>query len=274
VGGSTLHIVFNPSAAHGLRDALRQAGREERVVGFSDNLSFGPINPPDPGLRTRWVEEELSHTGWGEIVAETTSFWADALLTADRRVAWLSRRSAGEYAGFLEWLRRVDDEPIEVVDLTDVMLTHKDKPSGPRLAISLAILSPHQILDNDLIDRAELISSVSRAQYRELWQRLRAENAPLRVLNDGELTSAPLSFFDPLLLACARSEWRKTALIVGEALYESWEGSVFQVGDLILSARARTLAEAGHLEFRGDLSDIHNSELRLPAKQVADARAD
>jgi len=45
VSASTLHIVFNSSAAAGLRDALRQTGRDERVVSLFDCLSFGPINP-------------------------------------------------------------------------------------------------------------------------------------------------------------------------------------------------------------------------------------
>jgi len=66
--------VFNPSAAAGLRDALRQSGRDERVVSLFDSLSFGPINPPEPELRRRWVEEELGYTAWAEVVGEATSF--------------------------------------------------------------------------------------------------------------------------------------------------------------------------------------------------------
>lgn len=119
---STLHIVFNPSAAAGLRDAQRQAGRDERVVSLSDCLSFGPINPPDPGLRTQWVKTELDYSGWEDVVNEATSFWREALSISERRIAWLSRRSAQEYAGFLEWLWRLDQDEIEVVDLTDVIL--------------------------------------------------------------------------------------------------------------------------------------------------------
>jgi hypothetical protein len=93
MAASTLHVVFNSSAAAGLRDALREAGRDERVVSLSDCLSFGPINPPDPKLRTMWVEEELDYTGWEEVVGEATSFWPEALSISNRRIAWLSRRS-------------------------------------------------------------------------------------------------------------------------------------------------------------------------------------
>ena len=86
MAASTLHIVFNSSAAAGLRDALRQAGRDERVVGLSDCLSFGPINPPDPELRREWVETELDYAGWENVVSEATSFWSTALSTSSRRV--------------------------------------------------------------------------------------------------------------------------------------------------------------------------------------------
>jgi hypothetical protein len=269
VAASTLHIVFNPSAAAGLRDALRQAGRDEGVVGLFDSLSFGPINPPDPELRRKWVEKELGYTGWEDVVGEATSFWPEALSISNRRVAWLTQRSAQEYAGFLEWLWRLGEEPIEVIDLTDVMVTgSKNGPIKPHLAMSLGTLPPNQILENDLLNRTEKLTSVLRAQYRELWGRLRAENAPLRVLSEGVLVSAPLSFFDPLLMSCAKPEWQKAARVIGEALWESSTASVLQTGDLFLCARARALAGAGLLESRGDLFDIQNSELRLPISQV------
>ena len=266
---STLHIVFNPSAAAGLRDALRQAGRDERVVGPFDSLSFGPINPPDPELRRKWVEKELGYTGWENVVGEATSFWPEALSITNRRIAWLSQRSAQEYAGFLEWLWRLGEEPIEVIDLTDVMVAgSKTEPIKPHLAISLGILPSNQILENDLLNRTEKLSTVLRTRYRELWGRLRTENAPLRVLSEGALVSAPLSFFDSLLISCAKPEWQKAARVIGEALWESSTASVLQTGDLVLSARARALASAGLLESRGDLFNIQTSELRLPISQV------
>lgn len=265
MAGSVLHIVFNPSAAAGLRDALRQAGRDERVISHFDSLSFGPINPPDPKLRSEWVQTELGYTDWDDVVSKATAFWPEALSTSNQRVAWLSRRSTQEYAGFLEWLWRLDEEPIEVIDLTDVMVAeHGSGLTKPRLAISLGLLPPYQILENDLLDRAEKLTSALRGQYRALWGRLRAENAPLRVLSGGELVSAPLSFFDPLLLSCATPEWQKAARIIGLALSDFWTTSVLQTGDLVLYARARALADAGRLEFQGDLFDIQNSELRLP----------
>jgi hypothetical protein len=263
LAASVCHVVFNSSAAGSLRSALWQDGRDQRVVALPDSLSFGPINPPDPSLRARWVEKELGYTGWEEVAGAATSFWSEALSIDSRKIAWLSRRSTQEYAGFLEWLWRLGEETIEIVDLTDVVVAEsKDGPTKQRLAISLALLPTPVILESHLLDRAEILDSAPRARYRELWSRLKAENMPLRILSEGELVSAPLSFFDPLLLSYATQEWQKTATLVGEAL--ACDLSTLQTGDLVLCGRARALAEAGRLESRGDLTDIHKSELRLP----------
>jgi hypothetical protein len=211
------------------------------------------------------VEQELGYTGWEEVVGEATSFWPEALSISNRRVVWLSRRSAQEYAGFLEWLWRLGEQPIEVVVLTDVVVAgNNNGPTKPR-SISLGMLPPHKILENYLLGRTEKLTSVLHGRYRELWGRLKAENAPLRLLSEGELSSAPLSVFDGLLLSCAKPEWQKAARVIGHALWESSTTSL-QTGDLVLCARGRALAGAGRLESRGDLFDIQKSELRLPPR--------
>jgi hypothetical protein len=261
-----LHVLFSASAAGELRRALSLAGRPDRVVCSFDNLSFGPINPPDCDSRTAWLEEMLGYAGWEDVMAQTAEFWSDALAPG-RKIAWMSRRTSLEYAGFLEWLWRLGDEACEVVDLTDVMVVDRSqdgRPAPPRLALSLALLPAEQILDNGLIDRAEALSPAAGRQYRETWQRLRAENAPLRVLTTDGLVSAPISAIDPLLLSCASRNWQKAVRILGEALAKDTENELLQTGDLLLVARVRTLVETGLLESRGDLQDIHRCELRLP----------
>lgn len=258
-----LHVVFNMSAAGTLRAALQQAGRSDRVIGFADSLSFGPINPPDPELRTAWMDQELQVSGWEEVGGQATSFWDEALSSNNRRIAWFTRRSTQEYAGFLELLWRLGDEPIEIVDLTDtVVRAGETGPKAPRLAVSLGLVSPETIRDNALWDLRTVLSPSRRDACRERWARLKAENAPLRVIRDGELVSAPISFFDSVLLSFATADWQKTARIIGEALCETGT-IVLQTGDIELFARARALVAAGRLESRGDLFDMHRSELRL-----------
>ena len=267
VSAAILHVVFNLSAAATLRQALGQAGRNERVIGLSDSLSFGPIDPPDPGLRATWVEQELGYSGWDEVGGEAKSFWDEALSCRSQRIVWLTRRSTQEYAGFLELIWRVEDEPIEIVDLTHAMVrAGKLGAPNPHRVFSLSELPPATIRDNQLWNFRQDLTPDMRDACREHWANLKVENAPLRILSDGELISAPTSYFDPVLLSCATAEWKKSARIIGEAICESWTEGM-QTGDMVLIARARALVAAGRLEYRGDVFDIHRSELRLAAEE-------
>jgi len=262
-----LHVVFNTSAADTLRAALEQAGIAARVIGLADSLSFGPIDPPDPGLRTAWVEEQLGFSGWDDVGGQATAFWEEALSRTHRRVAWLTRRSTQEFAGFLELVWRLGDEPIEIVDMTDALVrAGKLGRLNPHRVFTLTELPPETIRDNQLWNFRQELTPDMRDACRQQWASLKAENAPLRILSDGELVSAPISHFDPLLLSCATAEWKKSARIIGEAICESWTEGM-QTGDMVLIARARALVAAGRLECRGDVFDIHRSELRLPAAE-------
>jgi len=115
-----LHLVFHPSAALDLRRALHMAGRADRVVALDDDFSFGPIGAPDLASRAQWVETALGYDGWDEVVRKDEAFWAAALTGDCHRVAWLSRRSAQDYAGFLELVWRLGDAPFDIVDVTEL----------------------------------------------------------------------------------------------------------------------------------------------------------
>jgi Protein of unknown function/Domain of unknown function (DUF1835) len=265
----TLHVVFTPSGAGSLRPALTSAGRDDLVIAFFDDLSFGPINPPASSLRAEWVENELGWTGWDGVTAKVERFWHEALAPNRRKVAWLSRRSALEYAGFLEWLSRLGEDPCEIVDLTDVKVSgHPEHgpPTPPPLTVSVAMLTPAQIGDNLLFDQAKALSAEARSSYQALWGQLRAENAPLRVLARDTLLSAPISFFDLLLMSFVTDNWQKVAMIVGRALASQWDDRIFQTGDIFLAARVNALVEAGRLELQGRSAlEMRYSEVRLPA---------
>jgi hypothetical protein len=268
---SMLHIVFNPSGAAGLRDALKDEHRPDRVIALMDSLSFGPINPPDGGLRSTWVEDILGYTGWEAVTAESDEFWQEALSPRGKKVVWVSRRSASEYSGFLEFLWRLGDAPCELIDLTDTVVkgTAANGATPLHPAISLGVLPPYQIRENRLFDQAQALSTTKRDRYRQEWAGLREENAPFRILTGNGLASAPITDFDQVLLSHAGPNWKKAALIVGKGLRDFWDARLIQSGDLELAARIRALADDGRLEARGDLFDLRNSEVRLPATQTA-----
>ena len=257
-----LHIMFSPLAAGSLRQGLEQAGRDDQVVAYFDDLSFGPIDPPDLDVRRAWDGEELGYDDY-DLSARMAAFWTAALAPGRRRIVWVTRRSPKEYAGLLEFLRQIGDEPFEIIDLTDVAI----EPTAfteERIGATWAI-HPGEFLQYRLFERASPLSPEDRVRYADTWSRLRAENAPLRVIENGELCSAPMTYFDAQLLSAATGEWRRAAYLVGVTLVEIWETSFYQTGDLVLFARVRALVDSGDLEGRGDLT-TPSFEVRLPSR--------
>ena len=59
-----------------------------------------------------------------------------------------------------------------------------------------------------------------RDSYRNDWRRLRAENAPLRLVDGDKLVSAPITHFDDLVLSFVDADWKKGARIVGYSMME------------------------------------------------------
>jgi hypothetical protein len=264
-----LHFVFSPSGATNLAGALEQAGRDDRVVTFFDDLSFGPIDPPDSILRAKWVEQELGRTGRDEMTNESERGWKRALAVGPRKLAWLTRRSAMEYAGFLELVWRLGNAPCEVADLSEVEIASRPehRPRPPRLAVCLGMLHPDTIGDHKLWDFAEPLQMTERLRYRDLWQQLRSENAPLRVCGGDKLVSALISYFDSILMSCVTANWQKVAKVVGAAMASQTDDWIVQSGDMFLAARINALAKTGRLEVRGESAlEILHSEVRLASR--------
>jgi hypothetical protein len=267
---TVFHVVFTPLGAENLRDALRNAGRDERVIGLPDDLRFGPIDSDDLSLRAKWIRNELGLTGWDDIAAESEWFWQQALSPDHRTVAWLSRRSAREYAGFLEWLRRWGDRPCEIVDLTDLQLPQfSERGSVTAPVANVAQIVFEDIYDDDLFEQIEVLPATTRRKYQALWQQLRDENAALRVLKNDALVSSPISFFDPALMSQASENWRKVARVVAMTLHSEAEG---HASDLFLAARVNALVASGHLERQGRSAvDMRRCEVRLSQQRQMSA---
>lgn len=245
-----IHVVFNMSAAGTIRQALGRLGRRERVLGFPDNLSFGPIDPPTARLRQAWIEKEFGYD-FEEVVRMADLFWAEAISPGAFPVVWVCRHDAAEYAGFLEFVSRIDGAPFQVVDAT--RLTYVNGRGDVVAARSLGTVPADAIVAAGAPDRRATLTPKEIEADREAWRRLRGENAPFRVVAETGLVSAPIAHFDETVVACATEEWRSGAQVVGEAMTRTWDGPLGQsVSDLVLWARVQALGEAGVLEVGGD----------------------
>src|SRR4030081_3200413 len=135
------HALGRRLPAPGIEDGRkRRSGRLHRRRPESR-----PIDPPDASLRAKWAEKELGRTAADDLPHspqrernEAKRVWNEALFVGHRKIAWLTRRSAKEYAGFLDWLWRLGGTPWDMVDLTDVKISHHPKhgpPQPPTLAL-------------------------------------------------------------------------------------------------------------------------------------------
>ena len=262
-----LHIVFGESAAGTLRLALRQAGRDDTVSSFYDNLSFGPINPPVAIERAAWTRTDLYFPEEAAAALDDTldQFWHMARL-AQKRVVWFSRRSVSDFCGFLELVSQMGRKSYQVVDLTRLEIAYRTREGETenRTIFTLAELSPDQVRENALWDRSVPLSGDERRRYRRYWQRLRRENAPFRVVDGDAVISTSIELYDNMLLSRLTAEWSRAACIIADAIAGSLGDTRYQVGDLVLFGRLRKLIDAGRLDARGDFATMRGTEVRLP----------
>lgn len=267
--GGSLHVVFSCAGAEHLRDALASPNRRDSVVALPDEFNLGPIDVVDPIARKAWMADFAGDPDYD--VASNETFWRSALSSETVPIAWFSRYSAYEYAGFLEWLWRIGGAPCKIVDLTESKPIVRERQGEPPPFICFAGLGdfqPADIVRGDLLQEIRPLSVEERSRYHKLWSRLKKENAPVRIIEQAELCSAPLSRFDSLLLAIATQEWQKMARMVADALFIQIEEGVNQIGDGFLAARIRALAAMGQLELRGDISAMRTTEVRRGPSSV------
>ncbi len=246
---SRLHIIFSRSARGSLEQAFALTGRADIAVAPYDDLSFGPIASYDPETRDHWVEEMLGYAGWREISEDSLPVLTASTEMPGPPIVWISPDCAQSVAGFLWWLSHQGDRDCGILEIPKLHALHAEE------------LLPH-------LEKAQRLAPARRAECLARWARLQAEDAPLRVIGEQGLASAPLDHFDAILLKQAKPEWQPMSLIVGTVLREFHDAGVHQAGDIVLSARLADLAEAGTLEWRGDLSTMRGCELRLPNRSI------
>lgn len=257
----SLHVTFGVRGDQGLRAALKKAGHHERAVPLWDDFGLGPIDPPDPADRWAWAKRELGlfpHSR--KLFTKKNNAWDAALSPGSRKIAWVARRWAHEYCGFLEWLWRLGDEPCDVVDLHDVVVDrhHRDGTSERYSPTRLGSLFPEEIHDNALWELARPLSPERRQRYHDVWRKLRAENAAFRVWKNGELVSAPITHYDEIILGHAGPRSLKVAWVIR---LPKDADPAYEAPEYVFHGRLHKLVQAGLLEAYGDIAKPGYSEV-------------
>jgi hypothetical protein len=258
---SRLHVAFGHSAEGSLREAVREAGRDDDVLAFPDDLSCGPIDSNEPSSRAAWWAQFVSVASEGETILE--EFWDRIVSSRDRLLAWFSRHSAPELSFFLAWTDRLGERPYDILDITgrQLPLKRSDGTLVLRSLPSVSIMSKDTL--RSLLGTERPITAEEKDQSRRDWQRLRSENAPFRIVTEAGLVSAPVDCFDPLLLAQAKPEWQSVAEVIHYSIFADAFEHYDQVGNVMLRARLVALVGEGRLIADGDPAD-RSTRIRLP----------
>jgi len=256
-----IHVTFGVRGERNLRVALKKAGRRERAVPLWDDFSLGPIDSRDSAARWEWARRELGlfpHSR--RLFTKQNNAWDAALSSGTRKVAWVARRWAHEYCGFLEWLWRLGDQACDVVDLHDVVVDRRYRDGRvERYSPScLGDLVAGEIYDNALWDLAQPLSSERRRYYHDVWRKLRAENAAFRVWKKDELVSAPITHYDGVILGHAGPRLHKVAWVIRRPKEPDPD---YEAREYVFHGRLHKLVEAGLLEAYGDISKPGYSEV-------------
>ncbi|WP_298667169.1 DUF3658 domain-containing protein [uncultured Methanofollis sp.] len=250
----TINITFTESSA----GALNAAGIP--ALALPDDLSLGPIDPYDLEARQAFfralycgTEYEAWYT---DALPAIQKFW-DATRPGDaRRVVWLTRRSAREYAGFLEYLSREPDPcGIEVIDLTDgIDVLYEDEPDpGPDRLVptSLGELRPEWLAAQQ--DEGRTLTPDEAEYYLRTWRQLKQDEDDLdvRTLWWGQLCCTISDTIPHAVLNAVPNEWTSAARVIGDAL-ETLSREYDQCGDAYLYSRLLSLIDLGWVEAEGD----------------------
>jgi hypothetical protein len=242
-----LHVVPGHLAAWRLRAAVRSSGGTDRVLGFQDDLSCGPIDSEDGSQRARW---------WASVQDESDididDFWRQVASTPDRLIVWFGRHSASEHAFFLALADRLGDHPYDIIDVTGLRIPFIRPGSEPELSPPIGAVA-HMTVEEiaSLFGTERAMTREDREDAAQRWRRLQSENAPFRIVTEAGLASAPADVFDAWLLKQATKKWRRSALIVGDTMRCNREPYV-QVEDVMLRSRLAALCEQGRLLAHGD----------------------
>lgn len=268
----TVHFMNIRVVAETIRDALQLQGRKARVIALPGNFSIGPLDPPDPDARQKWVRTVLRCDPNDERHHEERNAdepWAKATSGSVHPVYWVCLANAYEHANFLAFVDRMAGRPFDIIDATDLDLVEasgfKVTQRGIQTIPGLLALRSKDIVASGLEARRRPFTPAESEAARAGWGRLRRENAPLRVMRDGELVSAPLTHFDAIITNQAKPEWEKAGHLIGRTmvhLAQEIEPPVHCPDDVVLFGRILALGDIGAIDVAGPGPGIGDYRVR------------
>lgn len=180
-----IHICFD-SHVHGILEGwysiLEKTRENVTILELWDNLAIGPLKPENPELRKAVLQE----TGIEEVAC---SFSDDYRAFLQALTTLPSNRPCYVWAS---------DSPHERTGVALAGACLAPQRDTFFLCDSTALVRHFEVEDWGARDALMAQAPVAETKFwAALWEKLKAENAPLRIVKDGLPCSAPADFFDP-----------------------------------------------------------------------------
>lgn len=184
-----IHICFDSHVRgilEGWYSILEKTRENVTILALRDNLAIGPLKPENPALRKAALQE----TGTEEV--------ADSFCD-DYRAFLQALTTLPPDCPCYVWASDSPHERTGVALAGAYLATQRDTFF---LCDSAALVRHLEAEDWGARDALMAQAPVAETKFwAALWEKLKAENAPLRIVKDGLPCSAPADFFDPWLQA-------------------------------------------------------------------------
>lgn len=184
-----IHICFDSNVRgvlEGWYSILEKTRENVTILELWDNLAIGPLKPENPELRKAVLQE----TGIEEVAC---SFSDDYRAFLQALTTLPSNRPCYVWAS---------DSPHERTGVALAGACLAPQRDTFFLCDSAALVRHLEAEDWGARDALMAQAPVAETKFwAALWEKLKAENAPLRIVKDGLPCSAPADFFDPWLRA-------------------------------------------------------------------------
>lgn len=237
-----IHLVLGDSAAGCVRAACASHGVPGAVVGFSQDLTQGPlvayasgatpIDSNEPFAQWRKLIDLLDNEHPDTLVVWTGYNVADAVFLA---------MACDRLAQRTEQLLRVK---VPEVDMCPFVAMH----------------SPEQLAH--FYKTRQTVGPEERTSLAQDFAHIRDACGPLRRLEHGQVVGVPLDYYDHMLFAACSEVWQPAGSVVGAAMGHC--DGPNQMSDTFFLARLKYLIDDARIEIEGPRSaSLRDSRVRL-----------
>jgi hypothetical protein len=262
-----LHLVFG-HAARTLVDSAVFEPDDIVLHSLVDDLRIGPIGDlgsmDDVKKRMEWLEKRFGNLMYKDKILTGVDKDVTTILKIVEEVSrcqdiyiWTGRNSS-EIIGTARVLSHLIkcDKRIYVLDFSNIVVRNVNgEMVSPKSLVQTASFQIKEVAKHFKPQK-----SADLNKWVSLWKNVQSEGSVLRILDtNGAIGHKQEPYFDPILVSNCKGEFQKAALVIAHTLVDI----DFAVSDSYLNWRLTELAKDKKLEFRGQLIEIRDYEVRL-----------